>query len=441
MTPSGPAPAGTPQVKALNCPNCGAALTIRSFAHAINIVCPGCHSILDAQDPLHKVLQQFKAATDEDAPLIPLGTRGKIRGQDYAVIGFQRRSIEVDGIPYSWHEYLLFNPYRGFRYLTEYDGHWNDTSSLRALPAVHRETDPVTVTYLGETFQHFQTAKASTRFVLGEFPWQVRVSETVSVSDYISPPRVLSSEATNQEVTWSMGEYMTGADVWKAFRLQGDPPPAVGVYENQPSPLSQAARNIWWSFGFLAIVLFVLMLGFSAFDRNETVLHGDYVFHPGQPGEASFVTDVFDLKGRTSNVEIATQTNVSNNWIYLSFALINQDTGRAFDLGKEVSYYSGADEDGVWTEGSSHGTVTVPSVPPGQYYLRIEPEGQPGSYPITYSITVKRDVPKFSWFFLAFLALLLPAVVLSWRSLNFEHRRWAESDHTSSYSSSSGDDD
>ena len=111
-----------------------ATLTVRSFSQAVTIVCDSCHSILDAQDPRLKVLQKFKAATNEDAPLIPLGSRGTIRGVQYEVIGFQRRTIHVDGVPYSWHEYVLFNPFKGFRYLTEYKGHWNDVSVLRALP-------------------------------------------------------------------------------------------------------------------------------------------------------------------------------------------------------------------------------------------------------------------------------------------------------------------
>jgi hypothetical protein len=105
--PSQPA---KPQVKALNCPQCGGAITLRSFQQAVTVVCENCHSILDAKDPTLKILQQFQAITGELKPLIPLGTRGKLRGTDYEVIGFQRRSIESDGVRYDWHEYLLFNP-------------------------------------------------------------------------------------------------------------------------------------------------------------------------------------------------------------------------------------------------------------------------------------------------------------------------------------------
>ena len=78
MSSAGPTPPGKPQARALNCPGCGAALTLRSFNNAVTIVCESCHSILDAKDPNLQILQRFKVATDEVRPLIPLGTRGQL---------------------------------------------------------------------------------------------------------------------------------------------------------------------------------------------------------------------------------------------------------------------------------------------------------------------------------------------------------------------------
>jgi Domain of unknown function (DUF4178) len=427
MSSGGPTPPSAPQVKSLNCPACGASLTVRSFGNAVTVVCDHCHCILDAQDPTLKILQRFRVATGEDPPLIPLGTRGTIRGTIYEAIGFQRRTIQVEGISYSWHEYVLFNPFKGFRYLTEYDGHWNDVSILRALPNLG--SDGSSLNYLGETYEHFQTANASTTFVLGEFPWQVRVGESVSVSDYISPPRVISSEKTGKEVTWSMGEYISGRDIWKAFKLQGEPPASVGIYENQPSPLSASVKIVWGLVAIFLLLLVALLVGFYATARNEVVFEQSYEFNTSAKGEASFVTDTFELKGHTSNVQLTTSTNVNNSWIYLNYALINQDTGHAYDFGREVSYYYGYDSDGRWSEGSSNDSVTVPSVPPGTYYLRVEPESDPTRNTIFYTITVKRDVPQATFFGLGVLALLLPAILITWRSLNFEHLRWAESDY------------
>ncbi len=438
MSAGGPTPPGKPQARALNCPGCGAALTVRSFNNAVTIVCDSCHSILDARDPNLQVLQKFAAATHEHKPSIPLGTRGKIRGTDYEVIGFERRTIHVEGVAYSWHEYVLFNPFKGFRYLTEYDGHWNDVSTLKALPEILPYASPPKVRYLGETYKHFQTARAGTSFVLGEFPWQVRVGESVEVTDYVSPPRVLSSEQTGNEVTWSMGEYMSGNDVWKAFGLSGNPPQAIGVYENQPSPLTAATKNIWMAFAVFALALVVMMIGLDLSARNEQVFTGYYKYDSNQRGEASFVTDEFEVKGHTSNVELMTSTDLNNRWIYLNYALINEATGQAFDLGREVSYYHGYDSDGSWSEGSVNDSVAVPRVPPGRYYLRVEPEGDPGYGMTYYTISVKRDVPQYSFYGIALGALFLPVLALTWRSLSFEHLRWAESDHAPV---SSGDDE
>jgi hypothetical protein len=435
-------PAAAPHVKAMNCPGCGAALRLRSFTQAVTVVCESCHSILDAQDPQLKILQQFKKATGEDPPLIPLGTRGKIRGTPYETVGFQRRTIHVDGIPYSWHEYVLFNPYKGFRYLTEYNGHWNDVSILRALPTLNSFAGQVTVSYLGERFRHFQTAQAATTYVLGEFPWQVRVGETNDVTDYVSPPRVLSSEKSGKEVTWSMGEYVSARDVWKIFALSGDPPAPIGVYENQPSPFSADTKTIWTVFAAFAILVLAMMIGFASFASDEKVFQGNYMFDTNSRGEASFVTDPFELKGRTSTLELSTSTNVDNNWIYLNYALINQDTEKAFDFGREVSYYHGYDSDGSWTEGTRSDSVAIPSVPPGTYYLRVEPESDFGHGTIHYEITAKRDVPQLSFFGIALLALLAPAALITWRSISFEHLRWAESDHAPiSITGDGGDDD
>ena len=64
MTPasSGSRLAGS-TVKGLNCPSCGAALTVRGFEHTLTVVCPQCLSILDAKDPNLQILQKFAAKT------------------------------------------------------------------------------------------------------------------------------------------------------------------------------------------------------------------------------------------------------------------------------------------------------------------------------------------------------------------------------------------
>jgi len=428
-----------PQAKALNCPKCGAAIVLRSFGQAETVVCASCHCILDAKDPNLAILQQFEIKTSDIRPLIPLGTRGKLRDTDYEVIGFQRRSTQVDGITYNWHEYVLFNPYKGIRYLSEYNGHWNDISICKMLPM----SEGTSANYLGEVYKHFQTCDASTDFVLGEFPWQVRVGEKAAVTDYVHPPRVLSSEKLDKEVTWSIGEYMYGREIWEAFKLHGAPPEAMGVYENQPSPVTTNVAGMWVAFAAFAMLLLALMAGFDVRAKKEPVLQQTFYYNRADAkGEASFVTNVFELGGGTSTVEVNTSAAVDNHWIYLNYALINQDTGQAWDFGREVSYYFGHDSDGFWSEGKRFDTVVIPSVPSGHYYLRIEPEADPSLPSMAYSVGVVRDVPVFGIYGIAFLALLVPVVMISFRAHTFERSRWSESDHPPmQLSSSSGDDE
>ena len=137
---------------------------------------------------------------------------------------------------------------------------------------------------------------------------------------------------------------------------------------------------------------------------------------------------------RDSNLELTITTNLTNNWVYFNFALINDGTGDALDFGREVSYYYGRDSDGAWSEGSAVDVATLSAVPAGTYYLRVEPEA--GSLtPVTYSLKVRRDVPSAIYYVLAVIVLLIPPVFVSFRAMGFETARWQESDYAT------GDDD
>ena len=184
---------------------------------------------------------------------------------------------------------------------------------------------------------------------------------------------MLSSEATGAEVTWSRAEYTPGSKVWQAFQLPGSPPAVCGVFANQPSPYAGKVGPAWRTWLWLNIILFAIMMLLTSRGRIERFSTRTTASTQGRPGGAAFVTPTFELTGRESNAEVAIRTDLNNNWIYFNFALINEDTGQAFDFGREVSYYR--DSDG--TEGSRNNSVVIPDVPAGQYYLRVEPETEP----------------------------------------------------------------
>jgi hypothetical protein len=454
---------GPPVVKAraMYCPNCGGPVEFRGFGHALTVVCPQCFSVLDASSPLLKVIQEAQDAQSRRTPLIPLGQRGKLAGSTWETIGFQTRSVEEDGITYEWAEYLLFNPYKGFRYLTHYDGHWNFIAPVESLPERRAIGSRPAVFFEGALYKHFSGAQATTSFVVGEFPWRVKVGEEVLADDFVHAPFVLSSETTSDEVTWSKGEYTAGSDIWKAFSLPGNAPPAKGVYLNQPSPYAGKVGGTWGLFALMLIALLTIALLFGALSRGDKVFDEHYRYSTtdytaDNRREPSFVTKEFDISGRTSNLELTINTNLINSWAYFNLTLINEATGDAFDFGREVSYYSGSDSDGAWSEGGQSSTAVIPHVVAGRYYLRVEPEMEGSASPpadstptsttaprpapvnprrlpigksVYYEIVVRHDVAGYGWFWLAALLLLIPPIFSTIRARSFEVRRWATSDY------------
>jgi hypothetical protein len=427
-----------PAVASLTCPQCGAAIELRTLDQALSVVCASCGSILDARDPNLHVLQEFKAR-QKFVPQIPLGTRGTLKGEKWEAVGYQVRGIVVDGTTYCWDEYLLFNPYKGFRYLTQYDGHWNDVQVLKAAPDERMSGGRPYIVLHGETFRHFQTATAETYFVLGEFPWQVRVGDTAVTRDFVAPPRMLSEEQTPEETTWSLGTYMPAAQIWSAFGLPGKPPHPRGVYANQPDEYKPRAGSMARRYLlFVAVIAALILIRLVTASRETVFATNAAFFRPGAPADSlAFVTPSFTVKGRTANLEVTTEAQVDNGWAYFEYALVNEATGTTYEFGREVSYYYGRDSDGSWSEGSRRDRAVLPSVPAGQYFLRVLPEAEVPTPFLEYRIVVRRDVPTLTPYLFCLALLALPPIFVALRAWGMESARWKESD----YAPSSDDDD
>ncbi|MBZ5605758.1 MAG: DUF4178 domain-containing protein [Acidobacteriia bacterium] len=420
--------------KSLHCPNCGGPVQLRGFGHALTVVCQQCLTVLDATTPELKILQHVQEKY-RVKPLIALGQRGKIGGTTWEVIGFQARTVYDEGTAYTWYEYLLFNPYKGFRYLTEYDGHWNFVTALEPQPVRKAAGGRGAVVMDGHTFRHFSGAEAQTTFVLGEFPWRVKMGDKVVADDFIDPPLVLSSETTDDEITWSRGEYTPGSEIWKTFSLQGSPPPPKGIYLNQPSPYGKG--SMWRTFWLLVLALLLVVMFFAAMNHGVVVFQKTYSFSTADKGEPSLVTPIFEIKGHGA-MELNIGTSLANDWAYFNFALINDDTGEALDFGREVSYYYGSDSDGSWSEGGRSSSIYIPALPAGHYYLRIEPEMEAkdgnrlrGDWVnnMNYTITLRHGVTNATWYWIAGLLLLIPPIFSAMRRKSFETRRWMQSDY------------
>jgi hypothetical protein len=409
----------TSPTRSTSCPACGGAIVLHAPRAAAAYGCLRCAALVDVSGPAPKLLAPSESGPRRE-PAIPPGRRGALRGETIEALGYLRRRVEIEGERYEWSEYLLWNPRLGYRWLSEYEGHWLYLTPCVEMPRAVRG-DAV---FGGRTYKRFQDGVASVVCALGEFYWKVNKEEQVFYTDYIAPPFLLSEERTDDEVSWSAGEYVDAAAVWRTFQLPGNPPAPVGVAPAQPSPYASHLPSGMVSIGILA-GLAMVQFGAGILCQNKRA-HEESFACAADDAEKSRVSRDFQLDGRTSNIRMEIATDLTNQWAHFDCALIHEDSGRAIQFGREIGYFSGSEGGTFWQEGSRTDQVYVPSVPPGRWYLRIEPETPAAS--LRYVVRIDRDVPRWGLFFLLLPIGVLPYLVFLWRRRSFENSRWSGSD-------------
>ncbi len=412
------------KVKTFSCPNCGGSVAVHAVGISITATCKHCSCVIDMANDNLKVISTATSKTREID--IAIGTRATLFEHEWEVIGYVEREINNSYGRFSWEEYLLFNPWQGFRFLVCSDGHW---TFVKTIHKEIKESGGVKAECEGQEYKLFSRDVAKVSYVMGEFYWRVKVGEQARVSDFIAPPYVISKEENEQEVVWSQGIYVEKDLIKQAFKLPFLREPQ-NIAPNQPSPVTQYVPGIKkLSALFFGILCLIQLFGVNGFAENKTVFSQKLHAMPEQKDQV-VLSAPLELSGKTSNVEITVSSPVENNWLELITVLNNDETQQTFDAAQVIEYYHGYDSDGSWSEGSRQTDTTIAAVPAGKYHLLLSPDA--GAYeqgqPVDFDITIKRDVPNSSNFWFALLALLFfPAIVL-YRHWSFEKRRWEDSD-------------
>ena len=419
--------AGSP-VKTFSCPACGGTVTMRATGHSITAVCVHCSTLIDTANENLRIIQKNFQKVRSTA--IPIGAKGILDSTKWEVIGYVEKKDVAEG--FFWEEYLLFNPYFGFRFLTQADGHWNIVSIIkRDLGASERDSE---IKLDGEKFSVFNRGKSQVEYVKGEFYWRVRQGDTENYGDFIAPPRMLTIERNKQEVNYSLAEYLLPEEVEQAFEIEL--PKRTGVAPNQPPPFAGSLGQMWKA-ALLALfaAFFIQLFGGSGDTLYSSGLHVE----PGNIGKAQ-PSEVFLLPAR-GNVVVQSSTALNNNWLDLDLSLVNDSANSAYEATQGIEYYSGVEDGESWREGSTRGETYFSAVEPGAYRLLVEPTpGQISPEGMTVSLVVKRNVPAWGNFWITVLFLfLLPVYALCYRWY-FENKRWANSDYAPAIYRSNSDD-
>jgi hypothetical protein len=371
----------------VTCPSCGGTIEIKAAGYTVNVGCQYCGSVLDVANPDVKVISEFQMAARKLE--LPLGSRGTIRGIEWEVIGYLERSDEDS----NWNEYLLFNPYGGYRWLVRTPGYWSLGAMLAEEPT---NAFGDAVSWNGKRFElDYNEAVTRTDYVLGEFYWRIKTGDTCTAASYDDNNEVasLSCEVVADETSWTFVEDIPNEAVEQAFKTpDGSPLPLTGgPAARAPSPayaasvgtpstaqpfLSGTARPkgewgfIWkLSFGTLAACLVVMLL----FGMGGQVAKNQIEVQLDAPAR-SYTLGTFTTTRsyQPITVKAASVEQFDNKWVDLDYSLVNKATQESIDGSGVVEHYSGVDSDGSWTEGSYSGTAKFAGVPAGTYDLVVE---------------------------------------------------------------------
>lgn len=375
------------------------------------------------------VLAHFKTY-DQVAPLIPIGSKGRIKDVLYAMVGYGR--FKEFNFPYQWREYVLFNPVHGYALLAEYDGHWNFFRFISDYS--HGKAHYGAFDYQGDKYQLYNHYRSECLYAEGEFFWDIR-DVNCSYTEYVAPPYIITRILGGRELSWMQGEYLEPKAIKAAFDLQTPMPGQSGVGAAEP-------YTSGFSFSFLkkvtlvALCLLGLFQVFLSRASTERLLSG----HSYELPEASLSNSPASLAGPTlhlsntwsgsSNLLFKLRAPVNNNWFSLGVTLVHTQTLQEYDFEISVEYYSGYEGGEAWSEGSQTTEELLSALPGGTYQVILQPYRETGSSVNNFALTVEEDVPIWSNFWITLLLILVFPVLLWYRQYSFEHRRWMNSDYT-----------
>lgn len=410
------------------CDTCGAPFTTVLHKAAVAKSCPACayYQVL-SQGLGYKKVHQFKRPVK---PAIPLHAKGNIRGITWQVTGFTvKRTM---GTTYDWREYTLFNPIEGFATLAEYNGHWNLVLPINDYPRFAGNKFEEVLAYGDRKFQRYARYKSTVKYAIGEFGYNTFEDKTKVYEEWIAPPFILIREKNEDELYWSLGEYITPKELEGIFPEMIVPEQTgVGATQVQKGAMS---LNVWLkpSIAFVALLFIIQLLQSSL--ASEKKLFGAKYGKSDTDTSGLIVSPAFEVDQKSA-LQIDLYLDLNNDWFDLDFELVNDLTGERFEGAKSLEFYAGYDDEGSWSEGKKSDYIIISSVPQGRYHLNLYPQWDKAQLsPAQFTINAFQGPSLWANFLLFLLISLVAPVVLYLRIKSFEARRWMESDYSPSLS-------
>ena len=425
--------AQTPESDTLNCPNCQGQITYYDITGSYFYGCPHCHFyfVYQNEGPAKKI-REFPAPMV--LPVLPIGTEGYLNKHWLRVVGYIYRK-EQKG-PYFWSEYALLDRKGVYSMLAEYDGHWTyiEKNPEQDYTERHATGKAYYVDTPERQYRLFNRYHSETRFVVGEFDWNVLGDDQLAVSEYIHPPYVLTCEKNKNQTEWYLGEYKTPEAIATAFGLSTkEMPLRKGIGANQPSPGQQTSKLLLDVTIIMVLILVIGQLLLSALKPGRTLHNEAYTTTTDTSKQAQantfkpIITPAFEVNG-PAMLAVALSSSLDNQWVELPVSLINEQTGQAYSFTKVLEYYYGTDGGESWSEGSRDDEAYLSRIPSGKYHLNLYPYAE-NRQTLNVSVQVRQVNPLSNTFIIAILLVIYP-IFQYLRRRWFEYSRWSNSDYS-----------
>lgn len=412
----------TGKVRAINCTSCGAPLTLHGGGHKIRTLnCEFCGAVLDARKDYSVLVKYSEVAPPRYSPL-KAGMEGEINGVRFTVIGMVAwKSVDDD-----WVDYQLFSQTHGYAWLGYEGGHWVFTRRIRGVS--HAKTQFLKpkskVIAGGRTFRFFERYSARVTFVSGELTSITKVGDKTLIADSIAPPHILSKEQSENEVEYYLGEYISTEKIQESFG-HSELMVRWGVHPAQPYHskfLIPLSKNSW---PFVLIALFAVIF-IRVFLQGEIVLRENIDNQSLLDGK---ITEPFEITRSNRLVSLELDAQLNNAWAGIEVTIVKNQTP-LFSIGKEVSYYSGRDRDGNWSEGRPKATARF-LLPEAAVYTLEVVSSEHGTWgrrdltrPASLTITLREGYISPYYFQILLVLCALFAAIGPFFKWSFEERRW-----------------
>jgi len=411
-------------------------------------------------------------------PSLPLGTTGTLGGYHCRLTGYQVRGEKNDRTA-EWREYQLRpvepiigdDPIDFPLQLVEYQGHWLLVRRARSFPATKGnhsfQSKEWTSQSTGQTYQLWHRYEPVIRDAQGEFDWNILEDERLKIQEFTCPPYLLSSEQLPKSTSsWYLAEHLEPNQVATAFGLNVNTLPSrEGTGAAQPNPHDLAPAGRLFGIATLLLALFACWLAITRPSANTTetftmpampaapgaaaslspTLNRDTLSNPATgtatSAPAAPATPVATTTGYSqmlvsktivltypSAVDITfTALDLTNHWVEITANLVNEETGRGYEVTRSLEYYEGVEDGERWSEGNRSANVVISGLPPGRYHLNLYPSLEAGTSDTILLVELEQH-SGFASNFILILVLMSAVPLWHWaRHSSFEASRWENS--------------